>query len=589
MAQLLDYHRREAQAGLVGVLRPRRDADPRSSIDDSEAIGGLDARSGRRRRCRRSGRSSTRSSFPAQEHKLVGARGTCATSTATATGESLDARSTSTGGLRAQARALVSRTAAADGADSRRARSTPTRSGRRCGGSRRASSRTASRADGPYRAVRDLLRALPPRVVGVEPGDAAAGRRRRPRARREVVARARRQLPLHPGAARLGQDLDRRAADRRLMRAGKRVGVTANSHKAIHNLLEEVEKVARERGRRVPRAEEVRRRRGRQRVRVELDVHRPVGDEDDARRRPDGRAAGRRHRLAVLAARIRPGARLPVHRRGGPGRRSPTRSRSARRRATSSCSATRCSSPQVSQGVHPDGAARRCSSTCSATHDTIPPERGLFLEQTRRMHPDVCRLHLRAGLRRAGSTRRRSCEPQRIDSPRADRHRAALAAGRARGQPRSTRPRRPRRSRDAIETLARRARSPTARATTRPLDARATSSSSRPTTRRCAACGARCRTACASAPSTSSRARRRRSCSSRWRRRAATRPPRNLSSSSSAATASTSRSRARWPGGPRGVAAPAARALQEAGGDEAGQRGGALRRAILVSTLWRKV
>ena len=32
------------------------------------------------------------------------------------------------------------------------------------------------------------------------------------------------------------------------MRRGRRVGVTAPSHKAIHNLLEEIERVAREQG-----------------------------------------------------------------------------------------------------------------------------------------------------------------------------------------------------------------------------------------------------------------------------------------------------------------------------------------------------
>ena len=42
-----------------------------------------------------------------------------------------------------------------------------------------------------------------------------------------------------------------------LIGRGKRVGVTSTSHKVIHNLLEEVERVAVERGCRVPRVEEV--------------------------------------------------------------------------------------------------------------------------------------------------------------------------------------------------------------------------------------------------------------------------------------------------------------------------------------------
>ncbi len=32
---------------------------------------------------------------------------------------------------------------------------------------------------------------------------------------------------------------------------------------------------------------------------------------------------------------------------------------------------------------------------------TIPDDRGVFLAETRRMHPDICRVHLRADLRRS--------------------------------------------------------------------------------------------------------------------------------------------------------------------------------------------
>jgi len=45
---------------------------------------------------------------------------------------------------------------------------------------------------------------------------------------------------------------------------------------------------------------------------------------------------------------------------------------------------------QVSQGTHPEGAAASALEHVLAGGDTIPPERGLFLDLTRRMHPDVC-------------------------------------------------------------------------------------------------------------------------------------------------------------------------------------------------------
>jgi uncharacterized protein len=45
---------------------------------------------------------------------------------------------------------------------------------------------------------------------------------------------------------------------------------------------------------------------------------------------------------------------------------------------------------QVSQGVHPGGTGCSVLEHLLGEHATIPPERGLFLERTRRMHPQVC-------------------------------------------------------------------------------------------------------------------------------------------------------------------------------------------------------
>ena len=46
---------------------------------------------------------------------------------------------------------------------------------------------------------------------------------------------------------------------------------------------------------------------------------------------------------------------------------------------------------QVSQAVHPPGAGVSVLEHLLGEHTTIGPERGLFIDQTRRMHPDVCR------------------------------------------------------------------------------------------------------------------------------------------------------------------------------------------------------
>jgi predicted RecB family nuclease len=45
---------------------------------------------------------------------------------------------------------------------------------------------------------------------------------------------------------------------------------------------------------------------------------------------------------------------------------------------------------QVLQGTHPDGADASVLTHLLGDHATIPPDRGLFLERTFRLHPDVC-------------------------------------------------------------------------------------------------------------------------------------------------------------------------------------------------------
>ncbi len=45
---------------------------------------------------------------------------------------------------------------------------------------------------------------------------------------------------------------------------------------------------------------------------------------------------------------------------------------------------------QVSQGTHPAGAGASVLEHVLGPHSTMPPDRGVFLSQTRRMHPDVC-------------------------------------------------------------------------------------------------------------------------------------------------------------------------------------------------------
>jgi len=47
--------------------------------------------------------------------------------------------------------------------------------------------------------------------------------------------------------------------------------------------------------------------------------------------------------------------------------------------------------PQVIQGAHPEPANLSCLDWMLGEHATVPPDRGIFLPKSRRMHPDVCR------------------------------------------------------------------------------------------------------------------------------------------------------------------------------------------------------
>jgi len=71
---------------------------------------------------------------------------------------------------------------------------------------------------------------------------------------------------------------------------------------------------------------------------------------------------------------------------------------------------------QVGQAIHPPGAGVSVLEHLLGENTTIPPGRGLFIDQTRRMHPDVCRFISKA----IYDDRLESfadCANQRIDAP----------------------------------------------------------------------------------------------------------------------------------------------------------------------------
>jgi uncharacterized protein len=71
---------------------------------------------------------------------------------------------------------------------------------------------------------------------------------------------------------------------------------------------------------------------------------------------------------------------------------------------------------QVSQGTHPDSAGVSVLVHLLAGHGTIPPELGVFLDRTRRMHPDVCRF-ISEVVYEDRLHAIEECSRQRIDAP----------------------------------------------------------------------------------------------------------------------------------------------------------------------------
>jgi uncharacterized protein len=173
------------------------------------------------------------------------------------------------------------------------------------------------------------------------------------------------------------------------MRNGRRVGVTATSHKAIHNLLDEVEEAAKEEGLKF---------RG---------LKKSSGDNEESRYESvSGSVTGTDKTDAFTAAstdtllfagtawlfadkRLDGSIDTLIIDEAGQ-----VSLADAVAMGTAARNIVLLGDPlqlaQVSQGTHPNGTAASVLEHLLGDEATVPPNMGLFLEQTRRMHPDVC-------------------------------------------------------------------------------------------------------------------------------------------------------------------------------------------------------
>jgi uncharacterized protein len=169
-----------------------------------------------------------------------------------------------------------------------------------------------------------------------------------------------------------------------LMRRGRRVGVAATSHKAIHNLLEEVEEAAAEEGftfRGVKKAST-----GEETFYRGTSIRNVTANADVLTGNPL-LVAG----TAWLFAHHDMDGALDCLVIDEAGQVSLA---DALAMGTSARNVILLGDPlqlaQVSQGTHPPGAGVSVLEHLLGEDATIPPSRGVFLEHTRRMHPSVC-------------------------------------------------------------------------------------------------------------------------------------------------------------------------------------------------------
>jgi predicted RecB family nuclease len=241
-------------------------------------------------------------------------------------------------------------------------------------------------AEGPYRSARAiLLRALPRTVGGTDGPVRREGEEAVAAAVRTALALDRSTLAIQgpPGS---GKTYTGAQIVLALVAAGKRVGVTANSHKVIGHFLDEVVKEARQRGRSVR-----------------------IGQKEDADGRVACASAKPYKQNQDLIADIRAGALDVV---GGTAwvwsrpefadaldvlvvdEAGQIALANALAVAPAARSLVLLGDPQQLdqplKGTHPPGAERSALAQLLDGAATMPAERGLFLDRTWRLHPDVC-------------------------------------------------------------------------------------------------------------------------------------------------------------------------------------------------------
>lgn len=384
LAQLLDYHRREAKPQWWAYF-DRLDADEEQLTElDPEALGGLTDAGIEPRPLPPPARSSIYTlRFPPQEHKISAGdwidpateKGVCVERVDDAAGL-LEIRRATARKDEPLPAALIPGTPY----DTRTQRTAL----------RRLASDVADRgleADGRYAGLRAVLRRDLPLTAAVATGGPLQADGFDLESAKEIAAGLNDSYLFIQGPPGSGKTYNGAHLICHLLSRGARVGVTSNSHAAIHNLLAEVERFAGAeadwRG--------LKKHSGTAESHFESELDEPLIENGDA---IDDFASGE-YRLvagtAWLFAREELDGKLDYLFIDEAGQVSLADALAV---GTSARNLVLLGDPlqlaQVSQAIHPPGAGASVLEHLLADSGTVPPERGLFIDQTRRMHPDVC-------------------------------------------------------------------------------------------------------------------------------------------------------------------------------------------------------
>jgi predicted RecB family nuclease len=238
---------------------------------------------------------------------------------------------------------------------------------------------------GRYGALRDMLLRAFPRVEGLAPGSPLQGASVELEQAKTIAAGLDQSYLFIQGPPGSGKTWTGARLIVHLMRVGKRVGVTSNSHKAIQNLLEEVERVAHAEGfefrglKKSGKEEE---------SKFEGDFIKSSGDNADFPAPDDVQLVAGTAWLFAREEMDQALEHLFIDEAGQAALADALAVGTAARNIVLLGDPLQLA--QVSQGVHPGNAGDSVLEHLLGDEATIPPDRGLFLDLTRRMHPDVC-------------------------------------------------------------------------------------------------------------------------------------------------------------------------------------------------------